>query len=173
MPHPRSWRIAIALLVLSSWAVALAQCQPPDASGDWLFAGEIVQNQRTVSSRTYDVSSTRTVASVANLGSTPQSATLTAGYDTNVSVSASILRWGLGSSSRTTWTHAFEVTVPAQSRVRLLHRRREEVREMRWDVMCAWRHRLTGRSALTTYGRNYSGTIWQLYDAYELRTEAL
>ena len=173
MHHLQRWRVAIALLVLSSFAAGLAQCHAPDASSDWLFTGEVIQNRRTISSRTFDVTSQRTVASAANLGTTSSSATFTASYDTNVSVSASILRWGLGSSSRTTWTHIFDVTVPASSRVRLLHQRREEVRDMRWDVMCAWRHKVTGQAALTTYGLNYSGTIWRLYDAFELRTEAL
>ncbi len=168
-----SSRIAIALLFVGLWSAAFAWCPTPDASGDWRFAGEVVQNRRVASSRTYAVSGWRTVASSANLGSTSRAATLTASYDQNTTVSASILRWGLGNSSRTTWTHAFDVTVPAASRVRLLHQRREELRDMVWDVMCAWRHRVTGQARLTTYGLNYRGTIWRLYDAYQLKTEPI
>ncbi len=168
-----SVRIAVALVSVTVLSTALAWCPTPDASGDWRFVGEVVQNERVASSRTFNVTGWRTVASTANTSGSSRSATLTTSYDENVSVSASIARWGLGSSTRMTWTHAFDVTVPAHSRVRLLHRRREEVREMVWDVMCAWRHRTTGQARLTTYGLNYRGTIWRLYDAYELRTEPI
>jgi hypothetical protein len=173
MRFPPSMRLVTTLLVLASLSTGMAWCPAPDDSGLWRFVDEVVQNQRVASSRTYDVSGWRTVASAANLGATAQSATLTAGYDTNTSVSASILRWGLGSSNRVTWTHTFGVTVPANSRVRLLHQRREEIRDMVWDVMCAWRHASTGQARLTTYGLNYRGTIWRLFDAYQLLTEPL
>ncbi len=166
-------RLLIALLLLGSWSAGFAVCAAPDDSGDWRLVGEVIQNQRIASSRTFNVSGWRTVAAAANRDSTPMSATLTARYDENTTVSASILRWGLDRSNRITWTHAFEVTVPANARVRLVHQRREEVREMVWDVMCAWRHTRTGQPRLTTYGRNYRGTIWRLYDAYELLTERL
>ena len=168
-----SVRIAIALVSATVLSTALAWCPAPDASTEWRFVGEVIQNRRVTSSRTFNVTGWRTVASSANTGASPRNATLTAKYDENVSVSASIARWGLGASTKTTWTHDFDVTVPARSRVRLLHRRREEVREMVWDVMCAWRHRTTGQARLTTYGRNYRGTTWRLYDTYELRTEPI
>ena len=168
-----SSRAVVVLLVITLWSSGLAQCQPPDGSLDWRFVGEVVQNQRIASSRTFNVTGRSTVASVANTGSTARAASMSASYDTNNSVSASILKWGLGSSWRSTWTHTFDVSVPARSRVRLLHQRREELREMVWDVMCAWRHNVTGQARLTTYGLNYRGTTWRLYDAYELRTEPL
>ena len=168
-----SSRVVIALLFVGLVSTAFAWCPAPDDSVDWRFVGEVVQNKRVASSRTFNVSGWRTVASSANLGSTSQSATLTASYDQNTSVSASIFRWGLGNSNRITWTHAFGVTVPAGSRVRLLHQRREEIRDMVWDVMCAWRHSVTGQARLTTYGLNYRGTIWRLYDAYQLKTEPI
>lgn len=168
-----SSRVVIALLFVALVSTGFAWCPAPDDSVDWRFVGEVIQNRRVASSRTFNVSGWRTVASSANLGSTSRSATLTASYDQNTSVSASIARWGLGKSNRITWTHAFDVTVPASSRVRLLHQRREEIRDMVWDVMCAWRHRVTGQARLTTYGRNYRGTIWRLYDAYQLKTEPI
>ncbi|TVR93035.1 MAG: hypothetical protein EA416_05975 [Trueperaceae bacterium] len=148
-------------------------CQPPDSSLDWRFVGEVVQNTRVIRSEDRTASGWRTVTSVSNPGSAPTNATLSASYDTNVTASAAIVRWGIGSSHRDTWTHAFEVSVPARSRVRLMHQRREHYQELRWDVMCAWRHAKTGQARLTTYGRGYRGGMWRLYDAYDVRTERL
>lgn len=166
-------RVLVALLAVASISSAVAMCQPPDASLDWRFVGEVVQNVRTTSDRTFNVSGWRTVRSVANTSSTSMPATLATTYDTNVTVSASIARWGLGQNYRNTFTDTFDVTVPARSRVRLEHQRREQVQDLSWDVMCAWRHARTGASRLTTYGRGYRGTSWQLYDAYNLVTERI
>jgi hypothetical protein len=168
-----SSRLIVALIVLASVSSALAVCQPPDASLDWRFAGEIVQNVRVLRSEDRAVSGWRTVTAVSNFGSSSSTATLKAGYDTNTTVSATIARWGLGRSERTTVTHTFDVTVPARSRVRLLHQRRDETRTLSWDVMCAWQHARTGEARLTLYGRGYRGTTWRLYDVYDVRTERL
>ena len=169
---PRA-HLIVGLLALLSWSSALALCQPPDASLDWRFVGEVVQNTRVLRSEHRTVSGWRTVTAVSNPGSAQTTATLSAGYEDNVSVSASIARWGLGGSHRSTWTHTFDVTVPASSRVRLLHQRREHFQDLTWDVMCAWRHTRTGEARLTTYGRGYRGSMWRLYDAYDVRTERL
>jgi hypothetical protein len=169
---PRA-RTLLGLLVLLSWSSVLALCQPPDGSLDWRHVGDVVQNQRVASSRTYNVTGWQTAGSVTNHGSSAINDSMTATYETNTLVSASILTWRLGSSNRSTWTHTFGVSVPARSRVVLRHQRREEVRDLVWDVMCAWRHRVTGEARLTTYGRNYTGTTWRIYDAYDIRTEAL
>lgn len=168
-----SSRLIVVLAVLTSLSSAWALCQPPDASLDWRFVGEVVQNVRVLSNEDRAVSGWRTAQAVSNFASSPATATLTAGYDTNTTVSTSIIRWGLGSSQRTTWTHSFDVSVPARSRVRLLHQRREELRNLSWDVMCAWRHARTGEARMTVYGRGYRGTTWKLYDAYDVRTERL
>jgi len=168
-----SSRVLVVLLVVASLSSAVAVCQPPDASLDWRFVGEVVQNVRTVSDRTFNLSGWRTIRTVSNSGSTSMNASLSSTYDTNVTVSAAIARWGLGQSYRNTFTDTFEVTVPARSRVRLEHQRREHMRDLSWDVMCAWRHNRTGEARLTTYGRGYRGTTWRLYDAYQLQTERL
>ena len=168
-----SSRLIVALVVLASASSALAVCQPPGASLDWRFVGEVVQNVRVLKSEDRAVSGWRTVTAVSNHGTSPTTATLSAGYDTNTSVSSTIARWGLGRSERTIVTHTFDVSVPARSRVRLMHQRRDDTRTLSWDVMCAWQHTRTGEARLTLYGRDYRGTVWRLYDVYDVRTERL
>lgn len=168
-----SSRLIVTMVAVASLSSALAVCQPPDASLDWRFAGEIVQNVRVLRSDDRAVSGWRSVTVVSNHGTRPATASLSAVYDTNTTVSGTILRWGLGHSTRVTMTHRFDVEVPARSRVRLLHQRRDETRSLSWDVVCAWQHARTGQTRLTTYGRGYRGTEWQLYDVYDVRAESL
>jgi hypothetical protein len=175
-PHTastRAGRLAAALTLLAAAASALAQCQPPDASLSWRMVGEIVQNTRTMRLTTTSTSGWSTVDSVANLGTVDRRETLSGTFSENRVVSYAILRWGLGSNSTSSRTHQVTVTVPAGHRVRLLRQRREEIRDLRWDVVCAWQHTVTGAKALTPYGFGYTGTMWRLYDAFEVKAERL
>ena len=166
-------RTFVALIVLLSTTAALAVCQPPDASLDWRMVGEIVQNKRTASVRTYATTGWSTIDSVANLGTVDRRETLSGSFSENRIVSFSIQRWGLGTNATSTRTHQVTVSVPPGHRVRLMRQQREEIRDLTWDVVCAWLHRVTGASAITPYGFGYRGTMWRLYDAFEVRTERL
>jgi hypothetical protein len=166
----RGLRAIVAVMLVSTAAAAMAVCQPPDSSIDWRFVGEITQNVRTTRLAYYDRSGWSTVASVVNHTSSDRRETLSASRSENQLVSYAIERWGLGTSSSSTWTHRVDVTVRPGQRVRLLRKRREEIRDITWDVVCAWQHRVTGDAAITWYGR-YSGTFWRLFDAFEVRSE--
>jgi hypothetical protein len=170
---PSPWRVSAALALLLSTTAALAICQPPDGSLDWRMVGEFVQNVQTRSIRNYATTGWSTVDSVGNLGSVERRETLSGTFSENRIVSLSVQRWKLGTNSTTSRTHSVTVTVPPGHRARLMRQRREEIRDLRWDVMCAWRHAVTGAAAITPYGFGYTGTTWRLYDAFEVRTERL
>jgi hypothetical protein len=166
-------RSLVALVVLLSATAALAVCQPPDASLDWTMVGEIVQNKRTRSARTYAITPWSTVDSVANLGAFSTRETLSASFSENRIVSFTIERWGLGTNSASSRTHRVTLNVAPGSRARLLRQQREEILDLSWDVVCAWLHRVTGASAITPYGFGYRGTTWRVYDAFDVRSEPL
>ncbi|CAN5706218.1 hypothetical protein BH23DEI1_BH23DEI1_15540 [soil metagenome] len=165
-------RAVLVLVLVSSTTSALAFCQPPDDSIDWRMVGEIVQNERTSRVATNRLTPWSTVDSVANLGTVARRETLSASFTENQIVSLSILRWGIGQNHSSTRTHTVSVTVAPRTRVRLMRQRQEEIRDLTWDVVCAWQHRRTGRAAITAYGR-YSGTQWQVYDGFDVRTDPL
>jgi hypothetical protein len=172
-PPSHALRASLLLALLLVGSVAFAVCQPPSSSLDWVYVGEINQNIRTDRLSTSAVSGWSTVDSVGNLGSSTITATLTTTFSESWLVTWAIQRFGLGTNSSSTRSHAVTVSIPAGYRARLLHQRREELRDLRWDVVCAWRHRVTGESGLTVYGFGYTGTMWRLYDGFEVRQERL
>lgn len=168
-----SLRFALVLALLLFTTGALALCRPPDDSLGWRMVGEIVQNSRTVRRTNHAITAWRTVDSVGNLGTVDRRETLSASFSQNQIVSFAIQRWGLGRNHSSTRTHTVTATVRPGTRVRLMRQRREEIRDLTWDVVCAWQHRTTGASAITPYGRGYKGTFWRVYDAFQVRTEPL
>jgi hypothetical protein len=164
-------RVIAALALLAATSAASAVCQAPDTSLNWVMVGEITQNVRTVRHDVYDTTGWSTVDAVTNLGTTERRETLSGSFSDNQIVSFAIQRWGIGTNSITSRTHSATVTVPPQHRARLVKLRREEVRDLVWDVVCAWRHRITGTPAITVYGFGYRGTTWRAYDAFEVRWE--
>jgi hypothetical protein len=166
-------RASLLLALLVAGSAALAVCQPPTSSLDWVYVGEIVQNVRTDRHSTSAVSGWSTVDSVGNFGASTVSATLGATYSESWLVTFGIHRFGLGSNTNSTRSHSVVVSVPSGYRARLMHQRREELRDLRWDVVCAWRNRVNGQSAITAYGFGYTGTKWRLYDAFDVRQERL